>query len=60
MKLIRLRDVKRLLSATNQVAKQRLLVTLENCRIDLPTWFGEFIRVARTGWPLAAITAATW
>ena len=27
-----------------QVARERLLVTLENCRIDLPTWFAEFIR----------------
>ena len=32
------------LSATNQVARELLLVTLENCRIDLPTWFAEFIR----------------
>ena len=32
------------LSATNPVARELLLVTLENCRIDLPTWFAEFIR----------------
>jgi hypothetical protein len=32
------------LSATNQVARELLLVTLENCRIHLPAWFAEFIR----------------
>jgi hypothetical protein len=32
------------LSATNHVARKRLLVTLKNCRIDLPAWFAEFIR----------------
>jgi len=32
------------LSTMNQVAQEGLLVTLENCRIDLPAWFAEFIR----------------
>jgi len=32
------------LRTTNQVARELLLVTLENCRIDLPAWFAEFIR----------------
>ena len=27
-----------------QVAGELLLVTLENCRTDLPTWFAELIR----------------
>ena len=34
MKLICLRDVKRLLGATIQVARERLLVTFGNCRIQ--------------------------
>jgi len=32
------------LSATNQIAREALLVTLEGCRIQLPVWFAEFIR----------------
>jgi hypothetical protein len=31
-----------------------------SCRIHLPTWFAELISVARTGWFLAAISAAIW
>jgi hypothetical protein len=31
-----------------------------SCRIHLPTWFADFRSGARIGWPLAAITAATW
>jgi len=27
-----------------RVARELLLVTLENCRIHLPAWFAEFIR----------------
>jgi hypothetical protein len=27
-----------------QIARELLLVTLVNCRIDLPAWFAELIR----------------
>jgi len=36
--------VVRTVERNKSVARDLLLVTLENCRIHLPTWFAEFIR----------------